>query len=531
MRDWHEGNAEALQVIGRAHARTTEAILADIERIAGSYYQRYKQYGLTAEEAAANLANPISKAEYDRLKGIILAMPDGQQKGELLIRASSAAYSFRISQKAALMDSVTARIAILTAETEHTVGVRLLEAAIEARNAAGLDLSKRLGTAARIGTTDAMLEEILRQPWSGANYSQRIWRSGEALTKNLHEILDVGLLAGYGNERMAKELQRRIMGVYQGELDDAIAAGDAKLEADIRKLMTQSYNNAIRLIRTETTYITNQATLEGYRQAGIVMYQDLATLDDRTSEICQTLDGERFYVDQAQAGLNLPPMHPNCRSATVAVVDAMAIENSSAQREAGADLQNSEGVLTHMQRIAKDVNGEYQYLPLETRYPDYYDLTNDRGWNERESTEAARLKLSQRVSEAIASQVKEIVSPLLTDYGYKVERRSVIIKSKAARTLPSIGLPNSIADWVSGVGELLQRRFYDNAGRARLDIDLNDHGNSKAHPSGAHAHDWKWNAGRLLRQDARLFSFMELRILIDIITEGKNYHVVVPRRK
>ncbi len=70
-------------------------------------------------------------------------------------------------------------------------------------------------------------------------------------------------------------------------------------------------------MRTECNYIANQGHLMGYRAAGLEQYIFLATLDLRTSEICHSLDGRRFDLAQAQAGTNLPPMHPNCRSTTI----------------------------------------------------------------------------------------------------------------------------------------------------------------------------------------------------------------------
>lgn len=41
-------------------------------------------------------------------------------------------------------------------------------------------------------------------------------------------------------------------------------------------------------------------------------------------------------------------------------------------------------------------------------------------------------------------------------------------------------------------GELIQRRYYDEKGRADLDIDYTDHGNPKQHPKVPHRHDWYW---------------------------------------
>lgn len=54
---------------------------------------------------------------------------------------------------------------------------------------------------------------------------------------------------------------------------------------------------------------------------GIEWFVFVATLDDRTSEICQSMDGKKFKVKDAVAGGNYPPLHPNCRSTIRAYID------------------------------------------------------------------------------------------------------------------------------------------------------------------------------------------------------------------
>lgn len=41
-------------------------------------------------------------------------------------------------------------------------------------------------------------------------------------------------------------------------------------------------------------------------------------------------------------------------------------------------------------------------------------------------------------------------------------------------------------------GEVVTRRYYDENGKAVLDIDYTDHGNPGAHPKVPHRHDWYW---------------------------------------
>lgn len=80
---------------------------------------------------------------------------------------------------------------------------------------------------------------------------------------------------------------------------------------------------ARRLVRTEACYIANQAELDGYRQTGIESYEFSAVLDNRTSKLCDNvdgLDGKIFKISEAVPGKNLPPMHPFCRSTTLPIL-------------------------------------------------------------------------------------------------------------------------------------------------------------------------------------------------------------------
>ena len=56
--------------------------------------------------------------------------------------------------------------------------------------------------------------------------------------------------------------------------------------------------------------------------------------------------------------------------------------------------------------------------------------------------------------------------------------------------MPDIGLSSWKYDKVNKNGQTMERRFYGTDGKIILDIDFNDHNNAKAHPMGAHAHDY-----------------------------------------
>ena len=138
--------------------------------------------------------------------------------------------------------------------------------------------------------------QILRENWQGGNYSSRIWVNNAILNANIQDILPNvvggGLVSGISQEKMARQLRESFdVGRY----------------------------NAMRLIRTETNYFTNQAELQSYEDEGIEYYRYEAILDGRTSEICSELNGKVFKVSEAEVGLNYPPVHVNCRSDTTLV--------------------------------------------------------------------------------------------------------------------------------------------------------------------------------------------------------------------
>lgn len=86
----------------------------------------------------------------------------------------------------------------------------------------------------------------------------------------------------------------------------------------------------MRLIRTETNRVHNAAEKAAYEEEGITEYRFLATLDGRTCDVCGALDGKTFPVSEAKEGINYPPLHPNDRCTTTAVIEDKTEPNSNA---------------------------------------------------------------------------------------------------------------------------------------------------------------------------------------------------------
>ena len=61
-----------------------------------------------------------------------------------------------------------------------------------------------------------------------------------------------------------------------------------------------------------------KAQLLGYRGSGRSQYMYICENGDSSCETCMNLDGQIFDIDTAEAGKNLPPLHPNCRCSVAA---------------------------------------------------------------------------------------------------------------------------------------------------------------------------------------------------------------------
>lgn len=163
----------------------------------------------------------------------------------------------------------------------------------------------------------AAVEKAVMQGWSRKNFSARIWGRVRQLEAELKENLAVGLVRGEGVEEMTKRLTRR---------------------------MDVSASHARRLVRTESAYIHEKATRDAFAECGITRYRFLATLDRRTSRVCREMDRMDFPLEEARAGKNYPPMHPNCRST---VVPFRQEETSRAARTASGKYYTVPGSMTY----------------------------------------------------------------------------------------------------------------------------------------------------------------------------------------
>ena len=136
-----------------------------------------------------------------------------------------------------------------------------------------------------------LIQNVIMRSYAGSSFSKRIWKDVNKLGSTLKDTLTKGFIRGDSIDTMTKRLLERV---------------------DVSK------SHAKMLIRTESARVCEEATKDAYKECGLEHYIYLATLDRKTSLICQELDMKSFPLKDAKIGENYPPMHPNCRSTTMA---------------------------------------------------------------------------------------------------------------------------------------------------------------------------------------------------------------------
>ena len=92
---------------------------------------------------------------------------------------------------------------------------------------------------------------------------------------------------------------------------------------DVNKVIKNRFNvnatNSSRLVRTEIARVQGEANEYWCKYHNIKQQLFMATLDSRTSQICQVKDGQAY--DMNDLSKPIPPLHPNCRSCLVSLVN------------------------------------------------------------------------------------------------------------------------------------------------------------------------------------------------------------------
>lgn len=198
------------------------------------------------------------------------------------------------------------------------------------------EIQKGFNLGWEIGQIDERrLEKVVSRPWAsdGMNFSDRVWKSKTTMVNDLHQELTRTIIQGKSPDEAIRHMTKYLQD--KGK--------NAKYQAG-------------RLVMTEQAFISSAAQKDAFTDLDVEEFEIVATLDSRTSEICQEMDGQHFPMKDFQPGVTTPPFHVWCRSTTVPYFD---------DEWSGGE------------RAARGEDGKTYYVPSDMTYPEWKESLVD----------------------------------------------------------------------------------------------------------------------------------------------------------
>lgn len=366
------------QSIAQYYSKLEKAFIRsknEIQRTIESFYGRYaKENGLSYYESQM----AINNSERMELKEFIEhSLTNINNKYSKSLELASLRH--RISRYEALQMQIDAMLTSLYSKDYEEASIDKLKRLYTNTYEMGrFNIDKFRGYGKAFSTIDEnSLVKLIQYPFNGASFSSRIWKQKEHLRGAIMESLTTMLVQGSHPSKISKELSD--------------------------KFKTKRFD-AYRLLHTESSYLTNRATIDSYIDDGVKKYQILATLDSKTCSICGSKDNKIIELKESLeddekniVGLDLPPFHPLCRCTTVPYDDEF-IEDSEI-------------------RVARDENGEYIDVPADMGYGE---------WREKFVGKEKEIDLSRKTNNS-AKEIKEYNTDVPN---LKEDEKNSIIKYK-----------------------------------------------------------------------------------------------------
>ncbi|MCY7080074.1 minor capsid protein [Streptococcus oralis] len=286
-----------------------------------------RDYGLSERDARHVLKNMKDQKDLNELRKVLEARPNDPNIQRLLADLDSPAYAYRMKRLERLsadLDLMRESIYLSEKKGSDSFYSDLMK---DSYYKATFDLQQQTGLAYSFSSLpETEIKRLQGLKWAGEAYSDRIWSNTGALASSVKDELLVSLMTGRSVKDTAQAIAERF---------------------------EVGQNNARRLVRTESAFFHNQMELLSYEDADIEKYIFVAVLDKRTSRICQEHDNKVYDRDKAVPGVNYPPLHPWCRSTTVA-------------HDEDADYSKLK------RRARNPVTGKTELVPADMSYKEWY---------------------------------------------------------------------------------------------------------------------------------------------------------------
>jgi SPP1 gp7 family putative phage head morphogenesis protein len=196
--------------------------------------------------------------------------------------------------------------AVLAGNVDDLIAEAFADGGYDALKLIGLDV-----------TTDPEVFNVVNE--AAVEYARK--RSAELV--GMRRLSDGSIVESKRPDMAITEATRDML---RGDVASALAEGwtNAELASRLADSYAFSPDRAMVIARTETIRASNQGTLAGFKESGVVLKKEWTTAeDDLVSEDCQA-NGDQGPIDvndSFDSGDDAPPAHPNCRCALVGLTE------------------------------------------------------------------------------------------------------------------------------------------------------------------------------------------------------------------
>lgn len=269
-----------------AYDEAAERLKADIQKALIKFSD---DNNLTIDQAHSLLSSDeFSKWRMSIEKYLEQIEADGKDS-KIALELETLSKKSSISRKEQLLSQIDKEMGELATQTSKAIKKHLTSILVENYYRGFYSVQKTVGFGFNVSKFNKKLvENIINYPWTTKTFSKTLWTDIDKLTETLRKELSSGFIDGSSIQKMTKRI------------DDILGKG---------KTVTE------RVVRTEAKYFAQQAQLMSYKKMGIERYMYRGSGCSK----CAPLNGRDWALEDAEVGINCPPMHPNCKCRVVAM--------------------------------------------------------------------------------------------------------------------------------------------------------------------------------------------------------------------
>jgi SPP1 gp7 family putative phage head morphogenesis protein len=316
----HQQGLECYEDIESQYRRAQK----DIEGKLAVWYQRLaKNNGISLTEAKKLLSSDeLEEFKWD-VKEYIKNGKENAKNGQWMKQLENASARYHISRLEAIKIQTQQSLETLFGNQLDSIDSTMRDVYTSGYYRTAYEIQKGVGVGWEFAKLDdRTISKVINKPWAadGKNFSARVWSNREKLVNELNKTLAQNIILGQDPQKAIDEIARK---------------------------MNTSKQAAGRLVMTEEAFFSSAAQKDCFKELDVEQYEIVATLDSRTSEICQDMDGKHFFMSEWEIGITAPPFHVNCRTTTVPYFDD--------DFDAG-------------ERAARNEDGKVYYVPADMTY-------------------------------------------------------------------------------------------------------------------------------------------------------------------